>query len=185
MAECPDGGRMPQHWAAGHKVQCGRFLLYMHQRYPREKRKKTRKKNSLTCGWSFKLEPESQLNGLGWITTGFVLMCCGHQIASLLLYCFWLVRGQQVHMDGWKQTHPSWGIPRLQCLIGLEEEVLNTNPTRATQLGTYNYVTPMDRQGLGESFLWHEVKSYGGNALLSRPLLEPSSFSLSQWVKLP
>lgn len=133
-----------------------------------------------TCGWSFKLEPECQLKGLGWITTGFVLMCCGHQIASLLLYCFWLLGGQQVHMDGSKQTCPSRGILRLQYLIGLEEEVLTTNPARATQLRTCNYIIPMHRQALGESFLWHEVKSNGGNALMPRTPLEPGSFSLSQ-----
>lgn len=96
-------------------------------------------KKCLTCGWAFKLEPESQLKGLGWITTGFVSMCCGHQIASLLLYCFWLLGGQQVHMDGSKQTRPCCGILRLQYLIGHKEEVLTTNPTRATQPRTYNY----------------------------------------------
>lgn len=76
-----------------------------------------------------------------------------------------------------KQTHPSRGILRLQYLIGLEDEVLTTNPTRATQLKTYNYIIPMDRKALGESLLWHEVKSNGGNAVMSQTLLEPSSFS--------
>lgn len=40
--------------ATDHNVQCARFPLYMQQRYPREKK-------SLTCGWSFKLEPVGQL----------------------------------------------------------------------------------------------------------------------------
>lgn len=115
-------------------------------------------KQPLTCGWSFKWEPKRQLEGSGWITTSFVLMCCGHQIASrgaAAATAFGLLRGHSVHMDGSKQTHPCWGILRLQCLVGLEE-ALTTNLTRATQLGTCNYIMPLDRQLLGESFLWNQ-----------------------------
>lgn len=42
-------------------------------------------KHPFACGRSFKWEPKTQLEGSGWITTSFVLMCCGHQIASLSL----------------------------------------------------------------------------------------------------
>lgn len=71
-------------------------------------------------------------------------------------------------MDGSKQTHPYWEFLRLQYLIGLEEEVLSTNQTRATQLGTYNYVIPLDRLAVRERFLWNEVERNDGNAVMSR-----------------
>lgn len=137
-----------------------------------------KKKKNLTCGWSFKLEPKSQLEGLGWITAGFVLMYCGHQIASLLLYCLWLLREQQVRMDGSKQTRRYWGI--FQYVIGLEVEVQTTNPTRATQLEhtiiSYQWI---DR---------HWEKAFNGTrsgvmvGMLSchEHTLEHCSFSLSQ-----
>lgn len=137
-------------------VQRGRFPQQMQQRYLKEK--------TLTCGCSFKLEPESQFGGLGWITTGFVLMCCGHQIASLLLHCFWLLRGQQVHTDVSETNTP----PPRETLSSASDGTWSANYkfNESHTTATYNYMIPMNKQP--QSFLWHEVTRSSGNVPVSR-----------------
>ena len=135
------------------------------------------KRNPVSCGGSFKSEPKSQLEGLGWITTGFVLMSCGHQIASLLLCRFWLLRGQQVHAED-SQQRDSWSLVPDRTWRSAKYK---SNKSHMT--GTCNYIAVMDRQAVGERSLWHEVQSSGGNAHMSRTLLEPCCFSfcVGEW----
>lgn len=120
------------------------------------------------CGWSFKLEPESQLKGLGWITTGYVLMCCGHHIASLVR----LPRGQQVRTEARKTNTP---LPEGSCVLGVWSDSekkckLQIHHQPHSREHTIMSFHRIDRHW--ESALWREVKRGAGNALMPRKLRE-------------
>ena len=106
------------------------------------------------------------------VVTRLPVCCC---------IAFGSLEGTKFTWTGQNKHNPTEGI--LQYLIGMEEEVLTTNPTRATLLEhriiSYQWIDSHWERAL------YGVRSTsnGGNAPMSRKQLEPCSFSLSKRMK--